>query len=239
MTDPSQSEGTDHIHTVLTICVPQGLEEAPQHSANVLGPGLAGIMSGTREVPSLDKDTCEAIQREEWEVLEVSFSSLPVAHASGGLNRTKSIFPDFLSNGRNAAEGRIELEIPVELAEETSQRVMVVPLDEQPQGDFSHFDCDLQPSLSLTTLPPITLILTIPLDYPLHQPPIISELRSSYGWLAAEKLKLLERNLLRVWEVEHEMSGEGRVILYDWVEMVRSAESCLGKLGMMTAGNIL
>lgn len=142
-------------------------------------------------------------------------------------------------NGRNTEEGRIELEIPVELTEETSQRVIVVPLDEQPHRGSSHFGCDPRSSLSLTALPPITLILTLPLGYPLHQPPIISELRSSYGWLAAEKLKLLENNLLMVWEAEQEMSGEGRVILYDWVEMVRSAGSFLEKLGMMTAGNIL
>lgn len=152
----------------------------------------------------------------------------------------KSIFPDFLLNGQNKPEGRIELEIPVELAGESPQKAMVMLLDEQPQQCPSQVEGNIQSPLSLATLPPIYLTLTLPLDYPLHRPPIISELRSSCGWLPAEKLKLLERILLGVWEVEREQNGgEGRAILYDWVEMVRSAESCLEKLGMITNGNIL
>lgn len=143
-------------------------------------------------------------------------------------------------NGQNTAGGRIELEIPVELVEEPPQKVMVMLLDEQAQQYSPHVDGDIQFPLSLTTLPPISMILTLPLGYPLHRPPIISGLRSGYGWLSAEKLELLERTLLTIWEVEREQNGgEGRVILYDWIEMVRSAESCLGKLGMMRNGDIL
>ena len=156
------------------------------------------------------------------------------------LKRNKSIFPDFILNSRNTAEGRIELDISVELTEEPPQKVMIMLLDEQPQQYSSHVGDDIQHPLSLTTLPPISLTLTLPLDYPLHRPPSISELRSSCGWLPAEKLKLLERTLVSVWEVEREQNGgEGRAVLYDWVEMVRSAESCLGKLGMIANGNIL
>jgi hypothetical protein len=157
-----------------------------------------------------------------------------------GLKCTKAIFPDFLTNGQNIAEGRIELEIPVELTEEPPRKVMIMPPDEQSQRDSSQVDCDFQSPLPLTTLPPITLIFTLPLEYPLSRPPIISGLRSSYGWLTAEKLKLLERTLLSVWEVEWEQGrGEGRAILYDWVEIVRSAETCLGKLGMIANDIIL
>jgi hypothetical protein len=157
-----------------------------------------------------------------------------------GLKRMKSIFPDFLSNGRNTAGGRIELEIPVELAEGPSRKVMIMPPDGQSQEDSPRVvDYNLQSLLSLTTLPPIILTVTLPLDYPLDRPPIIFGLHSSYGWLPAEKLKLLERTLVRVWEVERERDGEGRAILYDWVETVRSGEICLGKLDMMTNDEIL
>jgi hypothetical protein len=143
-------------------------------------------------------------------------------------------------NGWNTTEARIELEIPVELTDEPPQKVMITLLDEQPQQYASHVDSNIRSSLSLTTLPPIYITLTLPLDYPLHRPPIISGLRSSYGWLPTEKLKLLEGALLNVWEVEREQNGgEGRAILYDWVEVVRSAESCLGKLGMITNGSVL
>ena len=143
-------------------------------------------------------------------------------------------------NNQYTVEERIELEIPVELTEASSRKVMIMPSDEQAQQDPFRADYNLQPLLSLTTLPPITLSLILPLDYPLHRPPIVSALHATYGWLPAEKLKLLERSLLSIWEVEREQSGgEGRTILYDWVEMVRSAEHCLGMLGMMTKENVL
>jgi len=157
------------------------------------------------------------------------------------LKRTKSIFPDFLLNGQCTAEGRIELEIPVEITEESHRTVVIMPsLDEQAQQDPSCADYNLQSPLSLTTLPPIILSLTLPLDYPLRRPPVISGLDATYDWLPAEKLKLLERSLLSVWEVEQEQGGgEGRAILYDWIEVVRSAEPCLGILGMVTNENVL
>jgi len=137
------------------------------------------------------------------------------------------------------AGGRIDLEIPVELTEESSRKVMVMSSDEPAQQD-PRTDCNLQSLLSLTTLPPITLSLTLPSDYPLRRPPVISGHHAAYGWLPAEKLELLERTLLGIWEAEREQGGgEGRAILYDWVEMVRAAETCLRMLGMMTDGNVL
>jgi hypothetical protein len=157
------------------------------------------------------------------------------------LKRTKSIFPDFLLNNQQTAERRIELEIPVEITEESLRKVVIMPLsDEQVQEDPSCADCNPQPPLSLTTLPPIILSLTLPLDYPLRRPPAISGLHATYGWLPEEKLKLLERSLLGVWEVEQEQGGgDGRAILYDWIELVRSAEPSLGVLGMVTNENVL
>lgn len=179
------------------------------------------------------------MQREEWEVLVVGRS-----HVVRGLwtrtKRTKSIFPDFLLNSQYTAEGRIVLEIPVEISEESPRKVIVMLSDERVQRNPSHADYDIQSPLSLTTLPPITLFLTLPLDYPLHRPPVISGLHATYDWLSAEKLKLLERSLLSVWEVEREQGGgEGRAILYDWIEVVRSVEPCLGMLGMVTNENVL
>lgn len=187
-------------------------------------------MSEAQEMSPVDKETCEAMRREEWEVLEVGLSYIP--RELYELKCTQSIFPDFLLNSQHTAEGRIELEIPVELPEELSWRVTVMHPDEQAQQDPY--------PLSVTTLPPVTLSLILPVDYPLHRPPVISELHATYGWLPTDKLKLLERSLLAVWEGEREQGGgEGRAVLYDWIEMVRSAESCLGKLGMVTNENVL
>jgi len=196
-------------------------------------------MPETQEASFVDEGTCEAMRREEWEVLEVGGSHISHGLCGYGLKRIKSIFPDLLLNSQYAAGGRIDLEIPVEVTEESSQKVMIIPSDEQAQQD-PRADCNLQSPLSLITLPPITLSLTLPMDYPLRRPPIISGLHEAYGWLPAEKLELLERTLLSVWEVEREQGGgEGRAILYDWVEMVRAADTCLGMLGMMTNGNVL
>lgn len=196
-------------------------------------------MPEIQEASLVDEDACEALQKEEREVLQVGYPAFLVLH-SRVLKRAKSIFPDFLLSGWGITERRIELEVPVELPEDPPRKVVIIPPDEQSQQDHSHPIHNLQFPFSLTTLPPITLVLTLPLDYPLHRPPIISGLRSSYGWLPAEKLKLLERALQSVWEVEREQGGgEGRAILYDWVEMIRSAEAFLGKLGMVTDDSIL
>lgn len=158
-----------------------------------------------------------------------------VDHAHG-LKFSESIFPDFFLNDPRSDEGRIELAIPVELTEGLSWRVVVMPSDEQ-----DHQDPPQSPPLSLATLPPITLSLTLPSDYPLRRPPVISGLYAAYGWLDGEKLQTLEKTLLSVWEVERGRGDgvEGRAMLYDWVEMVRSAEPCLGVLGMVTNGNVL
>lgn len=143
-------------------------------------------------------------------------------------------------NSRHAVERCIELEIPVELAAESPQKVIIIPSDEQVQQDPSRADYNIQSALSLATLPPVTLSLVLPPDYPLRRPPIISRLHAAYGWLPAEKLKLLERSLLNVWEAEREQGGgEGRAILYDWIELVRMAEPCLGTLGMVEDKNVL
>lgn len=156
------------------------------------------------------------------------------------LKRRKSIFPDFLSNDLCPTGARVELEIPVELTEGLSRKVVLMPSDERARQEPSHADCNPQLSLSLTTLPPITLSLNLPLDYPLRRPPVICRLHATYGWLPAEKLQTLEKALLSIWEAEREQcNGEGRAILYDWVEMVRSAEPCLGMLGTMTNGELL
>jgi len=194
-------------------------------------------MSETQEVSFVDRETCEALQREEWEVLEVGLSRISHELYADEQKLAKSIFPDFLLNSRYTTEGRIELEIPVELTEESSRKVMIMPSNEQAQP---RIDCNLQSPLSLTMLPPITLSLTLPLDYPLRRPPVISGLGATYGWLPTEKLKLLQGSLLGFWEAEWEQGGgEGRVILYDWIEMVRSAEPCLRMLGMVTKENVL
>jgi len=215
----------------------RGLEELRRFRSASRIRSTAGNMPETQEVSLVDKENCEAMRREEWEVLEVGRSHI---YHGYGLKHRKSIFPDFLSNDPCPARARIELEIPVELTEGLSRKVVVMPSDETAHQDPSHADRNPQLSLSLTTLPPVTLSLTLPLDYPLRRPPVISRLHAAYGWLPAEKLQTLEKALLSVWEAEREQSnGEGRAILYDWVEMVRLAEPCLGTLGMMTGGELL
>ena len=84
-----------------------------------------------------------------------------------GLERMKSIFPYFLWT---TAEGRVEFEIPLELSEEPPREVMIMHPDEQSQRDSSHVDRSFRSPLPLTMLPPITLTLTLPLDYPLCRP---------------------------------------------------------------------
>jgi RWD domain len=86
-------------------------------------------------------------------------------------------------------------------------------------------DCYTQRTvLSLSTLPPLLFTLIIPVDYPIHRPPIIVSLHARYSWVPRMRLNMLEKSLLSIWKTEQMGQGEGRGVLYDWIETIRSAE---------------
>lgn len=147
-----------------------------------------------------------------------------------------------------AADRSIKLEVPVELGDGETRKVVldlarstdqIVPdaktgaiLTAGPSSSPG-VDYIQRESLSLSTLPPILLNLNIPVDYPTHKPPFIVSIHSSYSWIPVSRLELLERRLLEMWN----SGGEGQGILYEWIETIRSAEF-LNDLGFIESDSI-
>nr|VWO96629.1 Uncharacterized protein [Ganoderma boninense] len=146
-------------------------------------------MSGDSERYNLE--ACASLQQEEWEVLE-------------------AIHPDFLSTG--ASKGYIRLEIPVDLAEPTVVLLQTASAD---HDRLPSSGAGSSASLSLTTLPPILLDISIPQAYP-YIPPQIRTLHATHSWLPQVGSELRD-HLTGKWE-----AGEG--VLYTWVEWVRTGE---------------
>ena len=82
--------------------------------------------------------------------------------------------------------------------------------------------------LSLSTLPPLLLHLTLAPTYPMYTPPVILYLRATLLWLP--RLDLLQRLLLERWS-----PGEG--VLYSWVDFIRSGEFLQSM--QMTTGEVV
>jgi E3 ubiquitin-protein ligase RNF14 len=114
----------------------------------------------------------------------------------------QSIYPDYVS--RDASSDIIKFEIPVDL--------------ECPMGVFvmGSGNAELQEHhLSLSSLPPVFLEIVLPPAYPLHAAPDIVSCHVSGSWVPRSG-RLLEK-LIGLWQ-------PGDVILYTWVEWIRSAE---------------
>ena len=67
----------------------------------------------------------------------------------------------------------------------------------------------------LSSLPPLLLHLILPSGYPLFSPPKIVSLRATHSWFS--RLPDIQETLLKMWQ-----AGEG--VLYNWVELIRTAE---------------
>jgi len=193
----------------------------------------------------VDLPRCSCLQEEELQVLE-------------------SIYPDYLSNNDQFSTDRtIRFEIPVELS---GRHVVLLPeqhdyhskditstdsLDGSDSSSITRIadniaalsvsvqveDYIQRTVLPLSTLPPLLLTLAIPPEYPIYKPPIIISLHVSYAWVPEVQLKLLDRTLLSIWEDEQKAQGEGRCVLYDWIEMIRSAEF-LDPLGFLDSDTV-
>ncbi|EJF66506.1 hypothetical protein BD309DRAFT_909405 [Dichomitus squalens] len=143
------------------------------------------------EPDKYDLQGCAQLQQEEWEILE-------------------SIHPDCLS--RDSSSGFIRLEVPVELAESTCVTIQTGQVD--PESSY-HPGPSCPKALSLASLPPILLDISLPPTYP-YTPPQIQTIRATYSWLRFDDSELRDY-LGRKWE-----KGEG--VLYTWVECIRSGQ---------------
>ncbi|KAI9512666.1 RWD-domain-containing protein [Russula earlei] len=113
-----------------------------------------------------------------------------------------SIYPDCVS--RNASSGILKFEIPVELE---------YPMDVFVTGNGSAKQQEHH--LSMSSLPPILLEIVLPPGYPLRAAPEITSFHVSGSWIPRSG-RLLE-TLQVMWQ-------PGDVILYTWVEWIRSAD---------------
>ena len=70
-------------------------------------------------------------------------------------------------------------------------------------------------ALSLSTLPPLLLQISLPTGYPLTEAPKLISMRATHLWLP--QIGLLNKVLTEMW-----IAGEG--VLYTWVEHLRTGE---------------
>jgi E3 ubiquitin-protein ligase RNF14 len=127
----------------------------------------------------------------------------------------QSIYPECVTRGPSGEI--VKLEIPVELGE---PRKILVDNGATTNPLFSSNGV-MTPSiplqseeLTLSSLPPLLIHLILPSNYPLHAPPEIVSLRATHSWFS--RLDDLRHMLLDMWQ------GEG--VLYNWVELIRTAE---------------
>jgi E3 ubiquitin-protein ligase RNF14 len=114
----------------------------------------------------------------------------------------QSIYPDCVS--RDASNGSLKFEVPVELGP---------PMDVFVRGSGN---TELQEHhLSLSSLPPILLEIVLPPAYPLRAAPEIVSFHVSGSWIPHSG-PLLSK-LRGMWQ-------PGEVVLYTWVEWIRSAD---------------
>lgn len=122
----------------------------------------------------------------------------------------QSIYPEFVSSP--ILDGSLKLEIPVEF--ETSKSVMIFEPSPNTPDAFRRKPTVL--TVSLSTLPPLLIHLSLPVYYPLHVPPQITSVRATHVWLpdVADSLSSL---LLDLWQM-------GEPSLYSWIEFIRTGE---------------
>jgi len=113
-----------------------------------------------------------------------------------------SIYPDCVS--RDPSNGTLKFEVPVELER---------PIDVFVTGSGNAESQENH--LSLSSLPPVLLEIVLPPAYPLHAAPEIVSFHVSGSWIPRSGRLL--NNLQGMWQ-------PGEVILYAWVEYIRSAD---------------
>ncbi|KAF5377546.1 hypothetical protein D9615_005196 [Tricholomella constricta] len=151
---------------------------------------------------------CEALQREEYEVLEVQSRSLRGVSSLNNI-RWQSIYPECISS--EITGNSLRLEIPVEFDE--SYTVCVVQDVSSSMSNISNSDAQI--TLSLSSLPSLMISVTLPASYPLESPPTVTSIRASHLWLP--HLSRLQKILTDMWQ-----PGEG--VLYAWIEFLRIGE---------------
>lgn len=161
-------------------------------------------------------DECHTLQREEFEVIEVSHSVECLAVlGSRSSFELQSIYPEYVTNPLN--EGILKLEVPVDFEE--SHDVSIVAA----QDDVSPIQ------VAVSSLPPIFLHIHLPPGYPVFEPPQIVSSRATHAWLV--ELEKLNSHLTDMWQ-----AGDG--VLYMWSECLRTGEF-LSALGYTNPSSVI
>ncbi|KAH9487157.1 E3 ubiquitin-protein ligase itt1 [Psilocybe cubensis] len=152
-------------------------------------------------------EQCTSMQQDEFGVLE-------------------SIYPEFVSS-RNLDGDALKLEIPVQFG--TTKSVLISeppPPSNTGIASLPEKKQTLQ-SISLTTLPPILINITLPRSYPLQKPPVITSIRATHIWLS--EVEVLQSTLIELWQT-------AEPVLFNWIEYIRTGDF-LEKLNLVSPGN--
>jgi E3 ubiquitin-protein ligase RNF14 len=146
-----------------------------------------------------DLGICAERRKEEWDVLSVRLISQVHYQL---LTILQSIYPDCVS--RDVSNNILKFEVPIELERPTD---VFITGSEDAKLQESH--------LSLSSLPPVLLEIVLPPAYPLLAAPEIVSFHVSGSWIPRSG-RLLKK-LQGMWQ-------PGEVVLYTWVELIRSAD---------------
>ncbi|KAF9456145.1 hypothetical protein BDZ94DRAFT_1178351 [Collybia nuda] len=147
---------------------------------------------------------CKGLREEEYGVIE-------------------SIHPGYSSG--DIATNVLKLEIPVDFPD---AKTVTIVQDETLGLTSTSVNTDMhaQQIISVSSLPPLVISLTLPPSYPLYSPPHIASIHANHAWLP-HQCPPLRAILMKMWQ-----PGEG--VLYNWIEFIRTGEF-LYELSFMSA----
>lgn len=122
----------------------------------------------------------------------------------------ESIYPEYVSS--QLKDGTLKLEVPVEF--DQPRHVIIQDTGSKAEAE----------RVSVSTLPPLLIHVSLPPAYPVQEAPQISFIRATHLWLP--RPDTLVKHLTGMWR-----AGEG--VLYSWIECLRTGEF-LGALEMQS-----
>ncbi|ORX36001.1 hypothetical protein BD324DRAFT_581472 [Kockovaella imperatae] len=131
----------------------------------------------------------------------------------------ESIYPSLIESLPN---NEIRLSIPITLPSPTA--IILQTIATEPSSS------NVLPTLDLEHLPPLTVSIALPTDYPLKSPPRVVDIRAPIpgadkrsNWLSRKVLYKIGLRLEEMWRSE-QMSGEGAGVIWQWWEWVGNGQ---------------
>jgi E3 ubiquitin-protein ligase RNF14 len=129
------------------------------------------------------------------------------------------------------------MSIPIALPSDTSIKLLP-SLSRQPHKSGESSTPIPHAKLVLSHLPPLSVRIALPADYPLHAAAKVVSLRAVLedersSWLPRSTLQAVQTKLSVMWAQEAQAGGEGSGVLWRWWDWISTGEF-LVDIGMLT-----